>query len=75
MTQERFSVGSRNPTARNSPARFPHSDRTFVQLSMPGLIVTTKKIAALVSRVATDCGIGRELSATPGVVIGSDSNW
>jgi hypothetical protein len=74
MTQERFSVGSRNPIALTSAARFPHSDRTFVQLSMPGLIVTTRKMAALVSRVATGCGIGRELPAAAGVVIGSDSN-
>jgi hypothetical protein len=73
MTQERFSAGSRNPIALTSPARFPHSDRTLVQLSMPGLIVTTRKIAALVSRVATGCGIGLELPAAPGVVIGSNS--
>jgi hypothetical protein len=45
-----------------------------MQLSMPGLIVTTRKMAALVSRVATGCGIGRELSVAPGVVIGSDSS-
>jgi hypothetical protein len=74
MTQERFSAGSRNPIARKSPASFPHSDRTFVQLSMPGLIVTTRKIAALVSRVATGWEIGLELPAAPGVVIGSASN-
>src|SRR5262247_3422397 len=70
MIQERFSVVSRNPIARNSAARSPHSDRTAATLSSPGLIVTTRKIAARLRGAATGCGIALELPAAPDVIIG-----
>src|SRR5215472_9485371 len=73
MTQERFWSASRNPTARNSAARSPHSDRTAATLSSPGLIVTTRKIAARVSGAATSCGFALEVPAAAGVFIGSNS--
>ena len=73
MTQDRFSSASRKPTARMSAARSAHSDLTAAQLSAPGLMVTTRKIAVRVSGALTGCGIGLELPAAPGVLIGSDS--
>src|SRR5271165_3237287 len=73
MMQVRFPLGSRNPTERKRAASSAHSDRTATQLAAPGLIVTTRKIAARVSNVATGCGIGLEFPAASGVVIGSDS--
>src|SRR6202011_6280750 len=73
MTQERFPSGSRKPTVRSSAARSPHNDRTAAPLAAPGLIVTTRKIAARVRGAATGWGIGLELSAAAGMVIGSDS--
>src|ERR1700746_674679 len=73
MIQERFSVVSRNPIARNTAARSPHSDRTAATLSSPGLIVTTRKIAVRVSGAATSCGFALEVPAAAGMLIGSDS--
>src|SRR5437870_4608492 len=73
MMQERFPAGSRKPTARNSPDRSPHNDRTDASLTAPGLIVRTRKIAARVGGAATGWGIGLELSVAMGMVIGSGS--
>src|SRR5207244_11002588 len=58
-----------NPTVRSSAARSPHSPRTAAPFSAPGLIVATRKIAALVSGAATGCGTADKSAA----VIGSES--
>src|SRR5205807_9071593 len=73
IIQERLPSGSRNPTARNNAPRSAHNERTAAPLSAPGLIVTIRKIAARVRGAATGWGIGLELSAAAGMVIGSDS--
>src|SRR5258705_8948271 len=71
--QERLPSGSRNPTARSNAPRSAHNERTAAPLSAPGLIVTIRKIAARVSGAVTGWGVGLELSAAAGMVIGSDS--
>ena len=72
MTHERFPSMSRKPTARTSAARSPQNERTAPRLSAPGFTVTTRKIAARVSGVATGCGTAAGAPAISGVVIGSD---
>ena len=52
-TQDNFASGSRNPTARSSPARSLKRSRTAAQLSAPGWMTITRKIAALVNGAAT----------------------
>src|SRR5438094_10455187 len=56
-TQERVPSCSRNPTERTRADRSAQRDRIIPRLLVPGLIVTTRKIAARVSGVATGCGM------------------
>src|SRR5215471_17787680 len=58
VTQVRCPSRSRNPTARTRPARSAHRSRTVATLFSPGVISTTRKIAAPVSGAATACGSG-----------------
>src|SRR5579862_2029768 len=69
MMQDRLPSISRKPTARNSADRSPHKDRTAARLAPPGLIVTTRKIAARVKDCSTACGTTGEPSSPPGVVM------
>src|SRR5262245_29668349 len=55
MMQERSSSAARKPTARRSAERSAQSERTGARFSSPGLIVTTRKIAARVSGEETVC--------------------
>src|SRR3954451_18797264 len=57
MTQVRPASRLRNSTARISPARSAQNARTAVRASGPGLIATTRKIAARVRGDATGCEI------------------
>ena len=56
MMQERAPSRARKPTARRSADRSGQRERTWVRLSSPGLIVTTRKIATFVSGEETSCG-------------------
>ena len=71
--QDSRPLRSRNPTARKRFAMSVHKERTAVSASGPGLTVTTRKIAADVSGVATGCGNALACPARPGVVIQSVS--
>src|SRR5271165_5936213 len=62
---------SRNPTARTSVAISLQKDRTEAQLSEPGLMATTRKIAARVRLAVTACGTGCRFSVASRDVIGS----
>src|SRR5208282_2799473 len=73
MTQERPPSRSRNSTARNSAARSPQNDRRVARLSIPGLSVATRKIAARESGAATGCASTGKPLAASGALIGSDS--
>ena len=73
MTQERFPSISRKPTARSSAGRSPQNDRTAARLASPGLIVTTRKIAARVSDWTTACGAGGRRGCAPDSVKESNS--
>ena len=59
ITQERFPSMSRKPTARNNPGSSPQNERTAARAALPGLTVTTRKIAARVKAPTTDWGTGR----------------
>ena len=61
---------SRNPTARTNAARSLQRDRTEAQLSEPGLMVTTRKIAARVRVAVTACGTASKLLGVSCGVIG-----
>jgi hypothetical protein len=56
VTQARPADGVRNPTDLSSAATSASRSRTIA--SPPGLMVTTRKIAAALSGVSTGCGIG-----------------
>ena len=73
MTQERPPSMSRNSTARTSAARSPQNDRMVARPSGPGLMVTTRKMAARVSGAATGCATRRVLPATSDVLVGTDA--
>src|SRR6202034_4013407 len=55
ITQESPASRSRNSTARTRPAKSAQNERTAAEFSSPGLIVTTRKIAARVSGADTGC--------------------
>src|SRR5262249_40604426 len=55
-TQARGASGTRNPTDRCSPAQ--SASRSLTASSPPGSIVSTMKIAAVVSGASTGCGSG-----------------
>ena len=55
MMHDRLLCGSRKPTARWSDDRSAHSLRTSTSDWRPGLIVTTRNIAARVSGATTGC--------------------
>src|SRR5215468_1713880 len=55
MMQERASSRARKLTARISAERSAQRERTEARFSLPGLIVTTRKIAARVSGEETVC--------------------
>ena len=74
MMQDKLPCWSRVPTARSSAERSAQSERTAVRAATPGLIVTTKKIAALVRGATTGWGIARDTLGAPVVVIGSHSS-
>src|ERR1022692_2370625 len=66
-THARGAPGARKPTDRCRPAQ--SLSRSLVTASPPGLIVSTKKIAAAVSGASTGCGCGsgkgRATAGTP----------
>ena len=61
---------SRNPTARTSPERSAHSVRRVARFSVPGLMLTTRKIAARLSGANTACGTAAGLSGASCRIIG-----
>ena len=73
MTQESCPSKSRNSTARSSPERSAQKERRVARLSMPGLRVTTRKIAARVSEAATGCATAGKLATGWGALFGSGS--
>src|SRR6476469_6348160 len=58
ITQERLPSISRKPTARTSAGRPLQNDRTAALLVVPGLMVTTRKIAARVKSCTTNWDTG-----------------
>lgn len=64
--QDKPPLRSRKPTARNRLAISLQSERTALSASVPGLTVTTRKIAAGVSGEATSCDKARTCPARPG---------
>src|SRR6516162_2827236 len=69
--QERAPSTSRKPTARRSAERSAQRERTGARFSSPGLIVSTRKIAARVSGVAMDCETAA--GADVWALVGSDA--
>jgi len=53
-----------------SAAKSAQKDRTLLRFSAPGITVTTRKIAARVSGIATGCGNADKPSDALGFVIG-----
>src|ERR1700722_20810535 len=74
IMHDRLPCWSRVPTARSSAERLAQSERTAVRAATPGLIVTTRKIAALVRGATTGWGIARGKFGAPVVGIGSPSS-
>src|SRR3989442_8742973 len=72
-THERLPSSSRKPTERTSAARSAQKDRIAPRFPAPGLTVTTRKIAARVSGIATGCGCAGEPSDAKAFVIGKVS--
>jgi hypothetical protein len=58
MMQDNCPLRLRKPTPRNRLDRSPHKPRTAFSGAGPGLIVTTRNIAARVSLAATDWDTG-----------------
>jgi hypothetical protein len=58
MMQDSWPLRLRKPTPRSRLDRSPHKPRTAFSGAGPGLIVTTRNIAARVSLAATDWDTG-----------------
>ncbi len=73
MMQDRPASMSRKPTARTSPRQVRQSPRRVARLAVPGLIVTTRKIAARLRGANTACWTRSVLVGVACIVIGVDS--
>src|ERR1700746_2346787 len=71
MMQERALSGERNPTERRRADRSAQRERTTKRFLSPGLIVTIRKTAAVVSGAETGCELATAADAW--ALMGSDS--